>query len=313
MPSFTCELFWIFGSLFAVLTLASAIGYALKRRMPGDIAVENLTARIRSWWIMVLIGGGALLAGPAVVILLFALLSFVALREFLTQTPVRRSDHSALFACFFVVLPVQYLLIARASYGLFAIWIPVYGFLALPLLALIFTDTKEFLNRTAATHWGLMICVYCVSHIPALMTLRIAGYEKRTPLLVVFIVLIAQASDILQYTWGKLLGKHAIAPVLSPSKTVEGFAGGVLSAALLGVLLSPITPFNVWQSGLMALLIASLGFLGGLVLSAIKRDRGIKDWSQLIEGHGGMLDRLDSLCFSAPVFFHLTRYFFSER
>ena len=281
MPSFTCELFWIFGSLFAVLTLASAIGYGLKRRTPGDIAVENLTARIRSWWIMVLIGGGALLAGPTVVVLLFALLSFVALREFLTQTPVRRSDHSALFACFFVVLPVQYLLIARASYGLFAIWIPVYGFLALPLLALIFTDTKEFLHRT--------------------------------PLLVVFIVSITQASDILQYIWGKLFGKHAIAPVLSPSKTVEGFAGGVLSAALLGALLSPITPFNAWQSGLMALLIASLGFLGRLVLSAIKRDRGIKDWSQLIEGHGGMLDRLDSLCFSAPVFFHLTRYFFSER
>jgi phosphatidate cytidylyltransferase len=160
--------------------------------------------------------------------------------------------------------------------------------------------------------WGLILCVYCISYIPALLTLRIPGYADRTPLLVVFLVLIAQVSDIMQYIWGKLLGRHPVAPRLSPSKTVEGLVGGVLSATLLGALLQPITPFTVWQATLMALLIAILGFLGGLVMSAIKRARGIKDWSSLIEGHGGMLDRIDSLCFSAPVFFHLTRYFFNH-
>jgi len=179
------------------------------------------------------------------------------------------------------------------------------------MVAALFSGTERFLDRTAATQWGLMVCVYWVSHIPALMMLRIPGYDDRTPLLMVFVVLIAQVSDILQYVCGKLMGRHQVAPRLSPSKTVEGLVGGALSATLFGALLWRITPFTVWQAGLMAFLIAILGFLGGLVMSAIKRDRGIKDWSHLIEGHGGILDRIDSLCFSAPVVFHLTRYFFT--
>jgi phosphatidate cytidylyltransferase len=306
------EVYWILGSLLAAVSLASLIGYALGRRHPANPAIGNLNARIRAWWMMILVGGGALLAGRIAVILLFALISLLALREFVTQAPVRRADHSALFVCFFLALPVQYVLIGIGWYGLFSIWIPVYGFLALAIMAALFADTERFLDRTAATQWGLMVCVYCVSHVPALMTLRIPGYEGRAPLLMVFVVLIAQVSDILQYLWGKLMGKHRVAPTLSPSKTVEGLVGGVLCATALGALLWRITPFRVWQAGLMAFLIAILGFLGGLVISAIKRDRGIKDWGHLIEGHGGMLDRIDSLCFSAPVFFHLTRYFFSQ-
>jgi len=306
------EIYWILGTLLAVASVASLIGYVLQRRQPGSAALQNLNARIRSWWVMILVGGGALLAGPTAVILLFAFLSFLALREFMTQAPGRRADHSALFACFFIALPVQYVLIGINWYGLFSIWIPVYAFLALPVLAAVFTDTERFLDRTAAAHWGLMVCVYCISHIPALLTLRIPGYAGRTPLLIVFVVLIAQVSDIMQYVWGKLLGRHPVAPALSPSKTVEGLVGGVLSATLLGTLLWRITPFTPWLAAGISFLIAILGFLGGLVMSAIKRDRGIKDWSHLIEGHGGMLDRLDSLCFSAPVFFHLTRYFYSE-
>jgi phosphatidate cytidylyltransferase len=303
----------ILAALVAAASVASVIGFILAKRSPANVTVENLNARIRSWWVLILVGGGALLAGRTAVIVLFALLSFLALREFITQAPVRRADHSALFVCFFIALPVQYLLVEVEWYGLFAIWIPVYAFLALPVVAALFTDTDRFLDRTAATHWGLMICVYCLSHIPALMTLRIPGYEERTPLLMVFLVLIAQVSDILQYVWGKLFGRRAVAPVLSPKKTVEGLVGGVASVTVLGAALAPLTPFTRWEAAGMAFLIAMLGYLGGLVMSAIKRDRGIKDWSHLIEGHGGMLDRLDSLCFSAPVFFHLTRYFFSTR
>ena len=156
-----------------------------------------------------------------------------------------------------------------------------------------------------------MFCVYCLSHVPALLTLHIPGYRGRSALLVVFLILIAQASDVLQYIWGKLLGKHKIAPAVSPSKTVEGFVGGVVSATLLGAALWRITPFSPLQAGAMALMITLVGFLGGLVMSAIKRDRGIKDWGQLLEGHGGILDRLDSVCFSAPIFFHVTRYYFA--
>jgi phosphatidate cytidylyltransferase len=309
----TREIYWILSSLLAVASVASLIGYALERRQPGSLAIGNLNARIRSWWMMILVGGGALLAGRLAVILLFAFISFLTLREFVTQAPVRRADHSALFVCFFLALPLQYVLIGIGWYGLFSIWIPVYCFLALAVVAALSTDTERFLDRAAATHWGLILCVYCISHIPALMTLRIPGYENRAPLLMVFVVLIAQVSDILQYVWGKLIGKRPVLPTLSPSKTIEGLAGGVVSATIFGALLWPITPFTAWQAGLMAFLIAILGFLGGLAMSAIKRDRGIKDWSNLIEGHGGMLDRMDSLCFSAPVFFHLTRYFFNQR
>jgi phosphatidate cytidylyltransferase len=306
----TAELRVVFTALFLTLLAASTIGYILHRRRPGP-QVDNLNARIRAWWIMIVTGGLVLLAGRNAIIALFAVLSFLALREFITHSPVRRSDHSALFVCFFVALPVQYLLVAWEWYGLFAIWIPVYCIVTLPVLSMLFSDVDRFVDRTASIQFGLMVCVYCISHIPALLMLRIPGYEGRDALLALFLVLVTQASDVLQYVWGRMLGRHRIAPALSPSKTVEGFVGGILSATALGAALSFLTPFTPARAAAMSLLVTVMGFLGGLVLSAIKRDRGIKDWGQFIEGHGGVLDRLDSLCFSAPLFFHLTRYFYA--
>ncbi len=300
----------IFAGLGVALLVASVVGYVLHRRAAGA-AVDNLNARIRAWWVMIAISGGVLVAGNGAIVALFGLLSFLALREFVTQTPVRRADHTALFVSFFLALPVQYVLIGVEWYGLFAIFIPVYAFLTIPILSAVFADAQKFLQRTAETQWGLMSCVYGLSHVPALLTLHIPGYQGRGALLVVFLMLVVQASDVLQYIWGKLLGRHKIAPRVSPSKTVEGFVGGVLSATLLGAALWQITPFSPVGAGAMALLITLVGFLGGLVMSAIKRDRGIKDWGQLLEGHGGMLDRLDSVCFSAPIFFHVTRYYFA--
>jgi len=242
---------------------------------------------------------------------LFALASFFALREFITLTPTRRGDHVALAVSFFLVLPEQYVLVAMGWYGMFSIFIPVYVFLLLPIIAALSSETTHFLERGAKIQWGLMICVYCISHVPALLMLDIPGYEGRNALLICFLILVVQMSDVLQYVWGKLFGKRKVAPELSPSKTVEGFVGGVASASLLGAAMWWITPFDVWQAGAMALAIAFMGFLGGLVMSAIKRDRGVKDWGAMIEGHGGMLDRLDSVCFAAPIFFHLTRYYFT--
>ena len=304
------EALYIFAGLGIALAIASAVGFVLNRRAASAV-VDNLNARIRAWWVMIAISGGVLLAGNGAIITLFGLLSFFAFREFVTQTPVRRADHTALSVSFFLALPAQYLLVGVQWYGLFAIFIPVYAFLTIPILSAIFADAQKFLQRTAETQWGLMICVYCLSHVPALLTLQIPGYQGRSALLVVFLMLIVQASDVLQYIWGKLAGRHKIAPAVSPSKTVEGFLGGIASATLLGAALWRITPFSPLAAGAMALMITLVGFLGGLVMSAIKRDRGIKDWGQLLEGHGGMLDRLDSVCFSAPIFFHVTRYFFA--
>jgi phosphatidate cytidylyltransferase len=310
------QTWWLFGGVFALLTFASAIGWLLQwryaaRGQPDHPGIGNLNARIKAWWVIVALIGFAFLFGRTGVIVLFGLVSFFALREFITLTPTRRGDHVAIAVAFFLVLPEQYVLVAMDWYGMFSIFIPVYVFLLLPIIAALFSDTTHFLERGAKIQWGLMICVYCISHVPALLMLDIPGYHGRNALLICFLVLVVQMSDVLQYVWGKLFGKHKVAPDLSPSKTVEGFVGGVLSASLLGAAMWWITPFDVWEAGLMALMIAFMGFLGGLVMSAIKRDRGVKDWGAMIEGHGGMLDRLDSVCFAAPIFFHLTRYYFT--
>jgi phosphatidate cytidylyltransferase len=309
----TREGLFTLAGLGGALLLASLITVILQLRAGSkpNPMLDNLSARIKGWWIMILLLGGAFLAGRTAVIVLFALVSFFALREFITLTKTRRADQVAVFMSFFVVLPMQYWLIWTDWYGFFSILIPVYAFLVLPIVAVVFGDTTNFLARTAETQWGLMISVYCISHVPALLTLDIPGYRGRSAMLMVFLLIVVQSSDVLQYVWGKLLGRHKIAPSLSPSKTVEGFLGGIASATALGAALWQITPFRPWQAALMALIVTLMGFLGGLVMSAIKRDRGVKDWGHLIEGHGGMLDRLDSVAFSAPIFFHLTRYFFT--
>ena len=302
----------LFAGILGVLVAASLVGFVLGRRAGApDPTIENLNARIKAWWVMVALVGLAFALGKTGVIVLFALASFAALREFITLTPTRRGDHWVLAASFFIVLPLQYYLIGIEWYGLYSIFIPVYVFLLLPIVAVLRGDTTGFITRVAEMQWGLMITVFCLSHVPALMTLPIPGYEGRNLLLIAFLVVVVQSSDVLQYVWGKLLGRHKIAPELSPSKTVGGFAGGIASATLLGAALWWITPFRPWQAGLMALVITLMGFCGGLVMSAIKRDRGVKDWGRMIEGHGGMLDRLDSVIFAAPVFFHLTRYWWT--
>lgn len=304
----------LFGGVVAVLVAASLFGFVIARRYAGappPPAIENLNARVRAWWVMVALFGIAMALGKTGVIVLFAFASFFGLREFLTLTPTRRGDHWALLAAFFVVLPVQYYLVSIEWYGLYAIFIPVYVFLLLPVVAALRGEVTQFMARVAELQWGLMIAVYCLSYVPALLTLPIPGFAAKKLLLVAFLVLVVQASDVLQYVCGKLFGRHPIAPRLSPSKTVEGFLGGVLSATLIGAALWRLTPFAPGEAALMALIITLMGFCGGLVMSALKRDRGVKDWGWMIAGHGGMLDRLNSVIFAAPVFFHLTRYWWT--
>ncbi len=302
------------GGIVTLLALASIVTAILKRREPvgyPNPVVENLDARVRAWWVMVAIFSAALFTGGLGSVILFGLTSFFALREFLTLTPTRPADHRALFWAFFVVVPAQYVFVAQQWYGLFSIFIPVYVFLFIPIRCALGGDTQHFLERTAKIQWALMVCVYCVSHVPALLMLDIPGFTGANARLVLFLVLVAQISDVLQYVWGKLFGRHKIAPVLSPSKTWEGFIGGILSASAVGAGLWWATPFNPWQAAALSFVITVMGFFGGLVMSAIKRDRGVKDYGNLIEGHGGVMDRIDSICFAAPVFFHLVRYYFT--
>lgn len=310
MSAETIDLIKLLFGVAALLVVATIIGQILRRRAAPNISlgVENLNARVNAWWAMVTLLGIAFLGGRVGVVLLFAFCSFAALREFITLLNTKRADHLALVAAFFVVLPIQYYAIWIDWYGFYSIFIPVYAFLLMPIVAALRGDAENYLLRIAQTQWALMICVFCASHVPALLSLEIEGYEGRNVLLIAFLIIIVQLSDVLQYVWGKLLGRRKIAPNLSPSKTLEGLAGGILSATLVGSALYWITPFNPLQAGLIALVITVMGFFGGLVMSAIKRDKGIKDWGHTIAGHGGFIDRLDSVVFAAPVFFHLVHY-----
>ena len=308
------QTYWLVGGVLALLLVSSLIGWLLSLRVTSDkgkVTVQNLNARIRAWWMMVAVFGLAMATGGIGSIVLFALTSFLALREFITLTPTKLGDHRTLFWVFFIILPLQYYLVAIKWYGLFAIMIPVYAFLFIPIRSATAGDCESFLERTAKIQWALMICVYCVSYVPALLSLDIPGYAGQNGKLMFYFVLVAQISDVLQYVWGKTLGRHKIAPSVSPNKTWEGFIGGIASATLIGAGLWWATPFTLLQSAGMSLAITLMGFGGGLVMSAIKRDRGVKDYGNMIEGHGGVMDRIDSLCFAAPVFFHLTRFFFT--
>ncbi|MGB7814955.1 MAG: phosphatidate cytidylyltransferase [Methylotenera sp.] len=313
------KFYWLIGGVAALLLLASVIGWVLQSRLskqqnPSEKSqkvVNNLVARVNAWWVMIAVFAVAFLAGKLGTIILFAFISYFALREFITLTPTRAGDHRTLSLAFFLLIPLHYYLIYIEWYALFSILIPVYAFLLMPSIAVLAQDTEHFLERAAKIQWGVMICIYCISHAPALLLLEIPHFEGQNALLLFYFMLIVQLSDVLQYVFGNLFGKTKVAPIVSPNKTLEGLIGGGFSTVLVGAAMWWITPFTPLQSAGMAAIIVTMGFLGGLVMSAIKRSLGAKDWGSMIEGHGGMLDRMDSVSFAAPIFFHLTRYFFT--
>ncbi len=313
------KFFWLIGGVALLLVIASAIGWLLqaklaKSQQPNEKSqkiVNNLVARVNAWWVMVAVFAVAFLAGKLGTIILFTFISYFALREFMTLTPTRAGDHRALSLAFFLLIPLHYYLIYTQWYALFTILIPVYAFLLMPCISVLAQDTESFLERAAKIQWGVMISIYCISHAPALLLLDIPGFTGQNALLLFYFMLIVQLSDVLQYVFGNLFGKTKVAPVVSPNKTVEGLVGGGLSTVLIGAAMWWITPFSPLESAGMAAVIVVMGFLGGLVMSAVKRSLGAKDWGSMIEGHGGMLDRMDSVSFAAPIFFHLVRYFFT--
>jgi phosphatidate cytidylyltransferase len=198
------DLVLLLSGCFAILLVSTAVAHVLRLKLaagPQTEMVANLIARINAWWVMIGLLALAVLVGKPGVILLFAGISFLALREFITLTHTRRADHWGLVATFFVLTPIQYGLIWAGQYGIFTILIPVYGFLFLPILSALRSDTTDFFERIAKVQWGLMICVYCISYVPALLTLKIDNYEGRNILLAAFLIAVVQLSDVLQYVW----------------------------------------------------------------------------------------------------------------
>ena len=307
------ELILLIAGVFCILALAHGISRGMRTRLDpsgSGAFYQNLMARIYAWWAMACVLAAALLFGKTMTLLIFAVISFQALREFLTMTPTRAGDHRALCWSFFFILPAQYVAIWLDLEVMSWIFIPVFAFIFLPVRAALSEDTVDFLARTAKTQWGLMICVYFVSHGPALLLIDIPGYEGENMKLLFFMILIVQLSDVLQYVWGKSIGKTPISRELSPNKTVEGLIGGIASTSVVGGLLWWGTPFSPLAAWAISIVLCIMGFLGGLVMSAIKRDNGIKDYGAIIPGHGGMMDRIDSLCFAAPVFYRVILFYY---
>jgi len=311
MNTTTNDIIWLSLGAFAILVGLTFFGEVLRARQDLNTqnpVLETFMTRVQSWWGMVILIGLAMLTGKIGVTVLFAFASFAALREFLTLTTKAQADHLSLALAFFVIMPLQYFFVAMEWSGLYAIFIPVYAFLLLPIVSALRGNANRFLIRVAETQWGLMITVYCVSHVPALMNLNIAGQGDRAILLVTFLVMVVQLGDLLEYFFGRRFGRTKIAAGLSP-KTWEGVACGVISAMLIGGLLSWITPFGLWGAMAMAGIASLTGMFGNIVVTAIKRDRGVKDWSHLIPGQGGFVDQLDSVIFAAPIFYHLTKFY----
>lgn len=294
--------------IMLLLGIATAVVRILKDRPNSGVdpaILATFQLRVRAWWLLFAVLAAAFLLGPTTTVIIFWLIAFWALREFITLTPTRPGDHQALFWVFFLFTPLQFFLVWLDKYSIYSVLIPVYGFLFITARIAMAGDYKRFLERMAKIQTGLLICVYFLSYAPAVMTVKLPEKaEGRNLGLLLFFVLIVQLSDALQYAWAQIPSKHVIVPLISPNRTWEGFLGGSGSVALIGMALYWATPFPFWLAGLLSLAIAATGFCGGLTMSAIKRDRGVKDYGTLVEGHSGVLDRVDSLCFSAPVFFH---------
>lgn len=319
--------------LFVMILLqviAVVIGQVLRKQKDGLLdpaIVRAFNRRVTSWLTMTAVLVVAIFMHSTVVVAIFGVLSFWALREFITMTPTRRADHRALFWTFFILTPAQYVLVGfgEPCFPYFSMLIPVYASLLLPARIAFTGDHKRFLERAAKIQFGLLVCVYSLSYAPAILHLKLKTYQSSTESgkadfvdwdgsttgVLIFFVLMVQLSDFLQFMWDRLVGKHVICQAVNASKTWEGLFGGVILVGMIGAIvqaLLEVTPFSFYGAGGMAALVSFMGGCGSITMSAIKRDRGIKDYGTLVHGHAGILDRLDSVCFAAPLFYYVTRY-----
>lgn len=305
----TDEVLYVLIGIVAVLIISTVITKIMKQKNNSS-GLKEVEMRIRSWWVMFIIFTFALIIHSTISLIFMALLCFLALKEYFSLIPFNRAHRLVLFWAY-MTIPIQFSLIYLGWYGMFIVFIPVYMFLLIPIQAIIVGETKNFLRSIATVQWGVMLMVFGLSHLAFLLVLPGREESVAGAGLVLFLVLLTQANDVAQFIWGKMLGKKKIIPKVSPNKTWAGFIGGVLTTTVLAVILAPlITPFSLLASIIAGLYIGLTGFIGDVNISALKRDLNIKDTSAIIPGHGGILDRVDSLTYTAPLFFHFTRYFY---
>jgi phosphatidate cytidylyltransferase len=306
----------LFVSLFGLLTLATgvAVWRGLRELSPAQQAGhDRFVADLRVLWTGAVLFWVAWVLGAVVATLLFGTVSFLALREFITLTHTRRADHRALLLAFFVVLPVQFLLAGSRFFDLFTVFIPVYVFLAIPLVSAFGNDPQRFLERTAKIQWAIMVCIYGMSHAPALLLLDLPRYDGRGAFLVFYLVAVVASAHLAQHVASRLLRARPVARAISRRFSWRAFGIGVAAAGLVGVLLYWATPFKPLPALVMGMVAGGSGTLGGFVVKALRRDAGVRDWGgqASVTGAVGLLDRVAPLCFAAPVFFHAVRWYFS--
>ena len=311
----------LFVLLFGILTAVSiyALVVTLRERPEGDpraLAIQDFNGVLQTSWVMATVFWVGWALGETVATVLFGFVAFFALREFITLSPTRQGDHRSLVLAFFIVLPVQFALVITRHFDLVTVFIPVYVFLAIPVVSALANDPERFLERNAKLQWGIMVCVYGISHVPALLLLKFPNYQGKNAFLVFFLVLVVQSCMLVQYLVDNKL-KHKpfalVAPKISSTFNWTGWLIAVVVASLIGGLMSALTPFKPAQAVAMALIACVAGSLGHLVMKALKRDRGITNWGtegKSVTGASGLLDRVDALCFAAPVFFHSVRWYF---
>ncbi len=294
-------------AVLVVLVIATLIQFYLRKTRP-DKDYRELTLRITSWWWIIGLLFLFLAMGTTASIIFFAFISFLALKEFISIVPIRQADRNAAFWAY-LSIPFQYYWVAAGWYGMFIIFIPVYLFLLIPMRMVLKGETDGFIKSAGTLHWAAMLTVFSVSHVAYLLVLPDKNTLAGGIGLVLFLLFMTQFNDVSQYVWGKLLGKHKIIPKVSPNKTWQGFLGGMLTITLVAALVAPyLTPMNRIEGLIGGLLISISGFFGDVVISAVKRDLNIKDSGSLIPGHGGILDRMDSLIYTGPLFFHYIYY-----
>ncbi|MEI3614119.1 phosphatidate cytidylyltransferase [Pseudogracilibacillus sp. SO30301A] len=297
--------------ILGLLVFSSIIAFILTR-MNRDKDFTEVNARIKSWWVMAVVFTLAILINHNVSLLFLAFLCFLAFKEYLSLIPTNRAHRKILFWAY-LAIPIQFYWIYIGWYGMFIIFIPVYMFLFLPIQMILIGENKGFLRTMGSVHWGLMIMVFGLSHLAYLLVLPgTSGTNAAAGAgLVLYIVILTQCNDVAQFIWGKMLGKHKVIPKVSPNKTWEGLIGGIITSVGLALLLAPLlTPLTFPATLFTGCLIGLTGFIGDVNISSLKRDLGIKDTGQTIPGHGGILDRVDSLTYTAPLFFHFIRYFY---
>ena len=305
----------LFVALFGALAIVSVIafGRTLRDRTGPQLAAhEQFKRDLRAAWIGAVLFWVAWASGAIGSTLLFGVVSFLALREFVTLTHTRRGDHRSLLLAFFIVLPLQYVIVALREFDLFTVFIPVYVFLAIPVVSAFGNDPQRFLERTAKIQWGIMVCVYGMSHAPALLLLNLAGYQDRGPFLVLYLVVVVAIAQVAQQAASRRLRHRPVARAISRTFSWRGWFIGAAAAALAGALLYWATPFKPIPALLMGFVAGGSGTLGAFVMTALKRDAGVRNWGgkPSVTGAVGLLDRVAPLCFAAPVFFHAVRWYF---